>query len=58
MLGVRVRCLIASRVAMSVRRENLRECVTHLQLAIDCSVHEGLTWVKTSILAGAFGARR
>jgi hypothetical protein len=56
-LVVRVRRNVACRFPVRVRRENLGEGVTHLQLTVDRSVEEGLVWVETAVLTRTFCRR-
>lgn len=51
-LRVRVRRDVRRWVAVRVRRENLREGVSHLELPVERSVKVSLHWVKTAVLAG------
>ena len=44
---------VARGLSMRVWWEDLREGVTHLQLAVKCSVHGSLSRVKTAVLTGS-----
>jgi len=48
---------VARRLCVRVGRENLRESVTHLELAVERSVEGRLSWVETAVLAGTLDGR-
>ena len=54
---VRVAGLVARRLPMRVRGEDLRERVPHLQLPVECPVKVSRHRVKGSILDATFGCR-
>ena len=49
---------VASLLSVRVRRENLGEGVSHLQLPIESSVEVSGRWIETAVLDGALRSRR
>ena len=55
--SVRVRWLVTSGLCVAVQWENVRECVTHFQLAVESSVEFGVH-IQTAIFLGSLGGWR